>query len=66
MKHSTPSGRYSGCSGRAEEPHMTNFRLKPLSEKSVEAALRKAEHYRLLNEPRQAESICLDIVEVQP
>ena len=45
---------------------MTNFRLKPLSEKSVEAALRKAEHYRLLNEPRQAESICLDIVEVQP
>ena len=45
---------------------MTDFHLKPLPEGSVDAALRKAEHYRLLNEPRQAESICLDILGVQP
>ena len=42
------------------------FELKKLSKEGVEAALKKAEQYRLLNEPRQAESICLDILEVAP
>ena len=42
------------------------FELKPLSEEGAEAALRKAEHYRNLNEPWQAESICLDILHIQP
>ena len=42
------------------------FELKKLSQEGVEAALKKAEQYRLLNEPRQAESICLDILEVAP
>ncbi len=40
------------------------FKLKPLSRDGVEAALSKAEHYRLLNHPKLAESICLDILEV--
>ena len=40
------------------------FELKPLSKDSVETALEKAEHYRLLNQPRLAESICLDVLEV--
>jgi hypothetical protein len=40
--------------------------LKPLSADSVPAALAKAEHYRLLNEPEEAESICIDILEVDP
>ena len=40
------------------------FKLKPLSRDGVEAALAKAEHYRLLNQPKLAESICLDILEV--
>jgi hypothetical protein len=40
------------------------FDLKPLSKEGVEAALGKAEHYRLLNHPQLAESICLDILEV--
>lgn len=40
------------------------FKLKPLSKDGVEAALGKAEHYRLLNSPKLAESICLDILEV--
>jgi hypothetical protein len=41
-------------------------RLKPLSKGGVVAALERAERYRLLNEPSQAESICLDILEVEP
>jgi hypothetical protein len=42
------------------------FMLKPLSKGSVEAAMTKAEQYRLLNQPRLAESICLDILDVEP
>lgn len=42
------------------------FPLKPLSREGVQAALRKAERYRLLNEPWEAESICEDILEVEP
>lgn len=42
------------------------FDLKPLSRQGIPAALDKAEHYRLLNQPRLAESICLDILGVDP
>src|SRR5947209_11442521 len=42
------------------------FELKPLSPQAVPAALEKAHLYRLLNEPAQAESICLDILRVDP
>ena len=42
------------------------FALKPLSHESVTGALAKAEHYRLLGEPAEAESICRDIVEIEP
>lgn len=42
------------------------FELKRLHRDGIEAAVKKAEHYRLLNEPRQAESICLDVLEVDP
>ena len=42
------------------------FELKRLSLDAVPAALAKAEHYRLLNEPEEAESICVDILEVDP
>jgi hypothetical protein len=38
--------------------------LKPLSPDAVDAALAKAERYRLLNEPGEAESICLDILAI--
>lgn len=41
------------------------YTLKPLSADQIPAALEKAAHYRLLNEPRQAESICLDILNVE-
>lgn len=40
------------------------FELKSLSAAAVPAALEKAKHYRLLNEPGAAESICLDILQV--
>jgi len=42
------------------------FELKPISHDSVTGALAKAERYRLLNEPSEAESICRDILEVEP
>jgi hypothetical protein len=42
------------------------FQLKTLSPGAVEGALAKAERYRLLNEPGEAESICLDVLEVEP
>lgn len=42
------------------------MKLKRLSKKGVSAALEKAERYRLLNEPREAESICLDVLEIDP
>jgi hypothetical protein len=40
------------------------LQLKPLSKEGISAALDKAEHYRLLNQPRLAESICLDILAI--
>lgn len=42
------------------------FELKRLSREAIPAALAKVERYRLLNEPEQAESICLDILAVDP
>lgn len=40
------------------------FQPKRLSKEAIPAALEKAERYRLLNEPLEAESICRDILEV--
>ncbi len=39
---------------------------KPISVGNLEAARAKAERYRLLNEPWEAESICRDVLEVEP
>ena len=40
--------------------------LKQLHKDAIPAALEKAERYRLLNEPGEAESICLDVLAVDP
>jgi hypothetical protein len=40
--------------------------LKSLHKDAIPAALEKAERYRLLNEPGEAESICLDILYIDP
>lgn len=42
------------------------FELKPLSKKAIPRAIEKADRYRLLNEPSDAESICLDVLAVDP
>jgi hypothetical protein len=40
------------------------FQLKAITKASVDSALRKAERYRMLNEPREAVSICRDVLAV--
>lgn len=42
------------------------FELKPLSTDAIASALAKAERYRLLNEAEEAESICHDVLAVDP
>jgi hypothetical protein len=42
------------------------FELKPISRDAIPAALEKAHLYRLLNQPLQAESICLDVLAADP
>src|SRR5579872_4294890 len=45
---------------------MSTFQLKTISSDGIPQAMEKAERYRLLNEPAQAESICLDVLAVDP
>ena len=40
--------------------------LKPISRQGISHAIAKAERYRLLNEPQEAESICRDILAIDP
>ena len=40
--------------------------LKKISPSGIDRALEKVDRYRLLNEPGDAESICLDILEADP
>ena len=42
------------------------YTLKTLSKAAIPGALEKAERYRLLNEPLEAESICRDVLAVEP
>ncbi len=42
------------------------FDLKPISRDAVPRALTKAERYRMLNEPKEAVSICRDVLAVDP
>jgi hypothetical protein len=42
------------------------FELKPLARQSIPAALEKAHQYRLMREPREAESVCDDVLAVEP
>jgi len=45
---------------------MAAIELKSLSKEAIPAALEKAKQYRLLNEPAEAESICLDVLKADP
>lgn len=42
------------------------YDLKPISREAIPRAIQKAERYRFLNQSWAAESICLDILEVDP
>jgi tetratricopeptide (TPR) repeat protein len=45
---------------------MRTFELKPIHKDAVPAALEKAAWYRALHEPLEAESICRDVLAVDP
>jgi tetratricopeptide (TPR) repeat protein len=42
------------------------YELKPLTERDLSAAIELAKHYRALNQPDEAESICRDVIAVAP
>jgi hypothetical protein len=42
------------------------FKLKSISKAGIPEAISKAELYRSLNEPEEAESICRDVLAVEP
>ena len=42
------------------------FELKRITRDGLEGAIRRAEHYRLLNQSELAESICHDVLELDP
>ncbi|MDQ1515231.1 MAG: hypothetical protein QOE80_1061, partial [Actinomycetota bacterium] len=44
----------------------SSFAFRLLSKDSIPDAHKKAERYRLLGEPDEAESVCLDILQVDP
>lgn len=45
---------------------MSGFELKKISPDGIPHALERAERYRLLNDPEQAESICHDVLAADP
>lgn len=45
---------------------MSKFQLKSIHKEAVKSALEKAAWYRALNEPHEAESICRDVLAVEP
>ena len=45
---------------------MDDFVLKEIAADAIDHAVEKAETYRLLNDPEQAESICLDVLKIRP
>jgi len=44
----------------------SSFAFRLLSKDSIPDAIKKAERYRMLGEPDEAESVCLDILQVDP
>jgi hypothetical protein len=55
------SGTRTGVSGERKM-----FEPKPITKQGVDAALQKAERYRIIDDPTSAESICLDVLAVSP
>src|SRR6266542_6524378 len=51
---------------KVRKERQMNYSLKSISREGIPQALAKAERYRLLNEPGEAESICRDVLAVEP
>jgi hypothetical protein len=51
---------------KGHDAERDSFELKPISRDAIPRAIQKAERYRLLNQSWAAESICLDILEIDP
>ncbi|MEO8218898.1 MAG: hypothetical protein ABI718_17625 [Acidobacteriota bacterium] len=49
-----------------DEEVKASFEVKRISPEGIPRAIEKADRYRLLNEPSDAESICLDILATDP
>jgi tetratricopeptide (TPR) repeat protein len=60
-----PSGVQAYRKSRFTEANV-EFKLKTISKAGIPEAISKAELYRSLNEPEEAESICRDILAVEP
>jgi hypothetical protein len=43
-----------------------DFQPKPITQEGIPAALQKAERYRIIGDPTSAESICLDVLTLNP
>jgi tetratricopeptide (TPR) repeat protein len=56
----------TGAVEEGDREAVERLALKRISRAAIPRALERAERYRLLNEPEQAESICLDILAVDP
>src|SRR5450759_4153189 len=65
-----PSGVQADRKSRFTEVNVelkfVELKLKTISKAGIPEAISKAELYRSLNEPEEAESICRDILAVQP
>jgi hypothetical protein len=61
---SQDSRRLGDLGVEGEEPW--NMRIKRISTAGIAEAIAKAELYRSLNEPEEAESICRDILAIEP
>ena len=61
-----PKESLGGVGGSSGEESDAMQELKRLTAEGISHAIRKAEHYRLLGEPCEAESICLDALKVAP
>jgi hypothetical protein len=55
-----------GAASRHPTRRIRHVQLKPITREGIPAALQKAERYRLLNESAAAESICLDVLAIDP
>jgi hypothetical protein len=56
----------AGYPRRRDRGWNVKFELKPISRDAVSEALQKAERYRLLNEPWEAQNICEDVLAIEP